>query len=180
MPYPSLMYRDLMIYNPLKEVNMKSLSFILGDFEGMTRAEYQRVQELAPVRPLIQVIGEHKAEIDHLQDSLLNIRPEADGLAVGKRLPINCNVFAKENTQQIRSTTLAQVMPFYEANLKYLQDEVPPYLNSGSLPYMQQYYSIDNFDRFRSGLGSRQYYDYDQYLSALKNEEERRYLVKFA
>jgi hypothetical protein len=72
-------------------------------------------------------------------------------------------------------------MPFYDANLKYLEDEIPPYLNTACLPYMQQYYSIENFDLFRSGVGRRNsYYDYDSYVSALRNDEQRKYLIKFA
>jgi E1A-binding protein p400 len=41
MPYPSLMYKDLLIYHPMSEVNLQNLNFILSDFESMSRTEYQ-------------------------------------------------------------------------------------------------------------------------------------------
>jgi hypothetical protein len=58
------------------------------------------------MRPLIQVIAEHKNDIDYIQDALMTTRPIADGLAIGKRLPVNCNVLAKPNTKTLKKTTL--------------------------------------------------------------------------
>ena len=81
------------------------------------------------------MIGEHKNDIDHLSEKLLSTRPVADGLALGRRLPINCNVFAKSNTKSLK-TNLPQVLPFYDSDMHYLEEEVPPYLNTASLPFV--------------------------------------------
>jgi len=42
-----------MQYDPLKDINLKSLNFILAESENTTKEEYQRMQELYPKRPLI-------------------------------------------------------------------------------------------------------------------------------
>lgn len=60
----------------------------------------------------------------------MDTRPTAEGLAIGKKLPINCNVFAKTNTKSLHHT-LPTVMPF-ESNIYH---EIPNYLNSACLPF---------------------------------------------
>ncbi len=85
----------------MKSVNLQSLNFILTEFESISKIEYESYQELYPKRPLIQVIGENKDHIDSMTDYLLQSRPSADGLAIGRRLPINCNVLAKSNTKSL-------------------------------------------------------------------------------
>ena len=85
------------------------------------------------MRPLIQVIAEHKNDIDYIQDALMTTRPIADGLAIGKRLPVNCNVLAKSNTKTLKKTTLPQVLPYFDSNL---DEEVPPYLNTACIPFV--------------------------------------------
>jgi hypothetical protein len=85
----------------MQTVNLQALNFILTEFEQISKTEYEAYQELYPRRPLIQVIGENKNHIDDLQDHLLQTRPLADGLAIGRRLPINCNVLAKSNTKSL-------------------------------------------------------------------------------
>ena len=60
-------------------------------------------------------------------------RPIADGLALGKRLPVNCNVLAKPNTKTLKKTTLPQVLPYFDSNL---EEEVPPYLNTACIPFV--------------------------------------------
>jgi hypothetical protein len=108
---------------------------------------------------------------------LLATRPIADGLAIGKRLPINCNVFAKQNTRTLKMTTLPQVLPNYLDT--HMEEEIPPYLNTACLPYVQQYYTYENFDvqRYKKN-GS--YSEYDTYMSALKDDEQRKHLIRFA
>jgi len=61
----------------------------------MSRVEYQTIMDLYPYRPLVQVIGDNKDHIDNLSVHLLQTRPLQDGLAYGKKLPFNCNVFAR-------------------------------------------------------------------------------------
>jgi hypothetical protein len=64
------------------------------------------LQELQPERPMIQVITDHKDSIDNISEKLFQTRPAADGLAIGKRMPINCNVFARSNTKTLKNSTL--------------------------------------------------------------------------
>ena len=55
---------------------------------------------------MIQVITDHKDSIDNISEKLFQTRPAADGLAIGKRMPINCNVFARSNTKTLKNSTL--------------------------------------------------------------------------
>jgi len=79
------------------------------------------------------VIAEHKHDIENVQDALMTTRPIADGLAIGKRLPVNCNVLVKSNTKTLKKTTLPQVLPYFDSNL---DEEVPPYLNTACIPFV--------------------------------------------
>lgn len=135
-PCPTLIYKGLMQYDPLKNVDYTNLNFVLSEFETIQRSDYQRLQELYPKRPLIEVIGENQGHIGHLQDKLLQARPLADGLAGGRRLPVNCNIFTESNTMHLKKTTLPQVLPFYDSNIGYLEEEVPPYLNTACIPFV--------------------------------------------
>lgn len=138
--YPSMVHKAFM-HNPLKDINLKSLNFVLSEFESISNTEYQRLQEIFPKRPLIQVIGENKNHLEDLGSHLFQTRPLADGLASGKSLPVNCNVFAKSNTKQLIHT-LPAVLP-YESNIYH---EIPSYLNIACLPFSQHYYSLNTFD----------------------------------
>ena len=54
---------------------------------------------------------------------------------------------------------------------------VPEYLNTACLPFAQSYYSMDSYDKLRYHHSK----SIDQeYLHALRDEEERRHLIKFA
>jgi len=74
-------------------------------------------------------------------------------------------------------TTLPQVLPNYLDT--HMEEEIPPYLNTACLPYVQQYYTYDNFDVQRYKKNGR-YSEYDTYMSALKDDEQRRHLIRFA
>lgn len=50
--FSSLIFKALQ-YNPKKDVNMKSLNFVLSEFETLSQTEYHSLQELYPQRPLI-------------------------------------------------------------------------------------------------------------------------------
>jgi hypothetical protein len=63
----------------------------------------------------------------------MTTRPIADGLAVGKRMPVNCNVLSKGNTKGLKKTSLPQVLPYMDSNL---DEEVPPYLNTACIPFV--------------------------------------------
>lgn len=41
--FPSIIYRGLMEKNPLEDVNMRNLNFVLSDFESMQTSEYFRL-----------------------------------------------------------------------------------------------------------------------------------------
>ena len=58
----------------------------------------------------------------------------------------------------------------YETNIYH---DVPPYLNTACLPFAQQYYSVEEFDMIRYSQRTKEYYEYDTYMSALKDEEQR-------
>lgn len=45
----------------------------------------------------------------------MDTRPATEGYAIGKKLPINCNVLARTNTKSLHHT-LPTVMPF-ESNI---------------------------------------------------------------
>jgi hypothetical protein len=64
----------------------------------------------------------------------MTTQPIADGLAVGKRLPVNCNELARQNTKTLKKTTLPQVLPYFDSNL---DEEVPSYLNTACIPFVQ-------------------------------------------
>ena len=132
--FPSIIYKSLLEYKPLQDVNMRSLNCVLSDFEPLQQSEYRTLQELYPYRPLVQVIAEHKFDIANIQDALMTTRPIADGLAVGKRLPVNCNELARQNTKTLKKTTLPQVLPYFDSNL---DEEVPSYLNTACIPFVQ-------------------------------------------
>ena len=86
-----------------------------------------------------------------------------------------------ENTMNLKKATLSQVLPFYDSNMEYLEEQVPPYLNTACIPFIQQYYSLDSFDNLRlQYAGGKVKYEYDAYISALRDDEERKYLIKFA
>lgn len=38
--FPSLIYKDLILYNPLKDVSMKNLDIVLSEHETMSQSEY--------------------------------------------------------------------------------------------------------------------------------------------
>jgi len=139
-PYPTLIYKDLMQYDPLKHIDYSALHCLLPEVESMTTTEYSRLQELYPRKPLVQVVT---------SDKLLQTRPLADGLAVGRRVPVNCNVLTVENTMNLKRQTLSQVLPFYDSNVAYLEEQVPPYLNTACVPFVQEYFSLENFDEMR-------------------------------
>lgn len=50
--WPSLIYKAFQ-NNPLKNINLQSLNFILSEFESISRNEYEAYQKLYPRRPLI-------------------------------------------------------------------------------------------------------------------------------
>jgi hypothetical protein len=109
---------------------MSNLNFVLSEFETGTARDYQTMMELYPQRPLIQAIAENRyAE----GNQLMTTRPIADGLAIGRKLPVNCNVLAKPNTKGLKKGTLAQVLPYLDSNL---EGEVPSYLNTACLPFL--------------------------------------------
>lgn len=122
--------------------------------------------ELYPRRPLIQVVGEFKGSIDHMGEYLMTTRPVADGYAIGKRLPVNCNVLAKPNTKSLMQT-LPSVMQ-YESNIYH---DVPSYLNTACLPFAQQFYSMPGFDHIRYSERNKRFCEYDTYVSSLRDEE---------
>jgi len=45
--FPSLVYKAL-LNNPLESISYQGLNFILSEFEGMSRREYEQTQELYP------------------------------------------------------------------------------------------------------------------------------------
>jgi hypothetical protein len=127
------------------------------------------------------VVCDHKYSHEHLSSCMQTSRPIADGLALGRRLPINCNVLARTNTRSLKDSTLKQVLPYLDSgNLGYLESQVPNYLNAACLPYVQQYYSVENLDELRYSGRTNGYNEYEVYLSALRDEEERKNVRRFA
>lgn len=59
-PYPTLIYKDLLQYDPLKHIDYSGLHCLLPDFESMSTTEYSRLQELYPRKPLVQVVTRDK------------------------------------------------------------------------------------------------------------------------
>jgi hypothetical protein len=61
---------------------------------------------------------------------------------------------------------------------------VPSYLNTACLPFVQQYYTLDNLENIKycqnsNTRGAKSYHEFDAYMSALRDDEQRRYLIRF-
>jgi hypothetical protein len=71
----------------------------------------------------------------------------------------------------LKRQTLSQVLPFYDSNVAYLEEQVPPYLNTACIPFVQEYFSLENFDEMRVHyMGGNSYHEFDAYMSALKDD----------
>ena len=82
----------------------------------------------------------------------------------------------------LKKTTLPQVIPYLDSNMEYLEEQVPSYLNTACLPFVQQYYTLDNLESIKyqnAGTRTKSYYEFDAYMSALRDDEERKYLIRF-
>jgi SNF2 family DNA or RNA helicase len=110
--FPSIIYRGLMEKNPLQDVNMRNLNFVLSDFESMQTSEYFRLQELYPARPLIEVLQDFKnGDLENISKALSTGRPLGDGLAVCKKIPQSNSTFMeRSNTKALKNTTLPHLM----------------------------------------------------------------------
>lgn len=98
--------------NPLEDVNMRNLNFVLSDFESMQTSEYFRLQELYPARPLIEVLQDFKSgDLENISKALSTGRPLGDGLAVCKKIPQSNSIFMeRSNTKALKNTTLPHLM----------------------------------------------------------------------
>jgi E1A-binding protein p400 len=47
-PFPSLIYRGVLEYEPMRDINMRNLDLVLSDFENLSHREYRTLQELYP------------------------------------------------------------------------------------------------------------------------------------
>lgn len=101
--FPSLIYRNVLQYNPLEDVNMRTLNFVLSDFENMNQSEFTRLQELYPQRPLIEVLKDFRdKDLENISEQLSTGRPLGDGLAVCKKVPMSNSIFLnRSNTKAL-------------------------------------------------------------------------------
>mmetsp|Transcript_27432 Transcript_27432/g.26499 ORF Transcript_27432/g.26499 Transcript_27432/m.26499 type:complete len:101 (+) Transcript_27432:703-1005(+) len=99
----------------------------------------------------------------------------AEGYALGKKLPVNCNVFSKSNTSNLNHT-IPSVVP-QESNTFH---QIPTYLNTGCLPFTQQYYSLESLDHSRYSTKQRPFVALATYQSILQDQEYESFAVNYA